>query len=132
MDRSLAFYRDLLGMKVISERIAPVDFASKVTGIPGASMKVVYVEAGGYKLELIQYLTAQGEKVDPKTNRPGVAHLCFNVDDIMKAYQELSAKGVKFQSEPVEVGGGPNKGGKAVYFLDPDGITIEFIQPPKA
>jgi lactoylglutathione lyase len=129
MDRSLAFYRDILGMEVISERTAGVDFASKVTGIPGASLRVVYVESGGYKLELIQYLTAAGERIDPKTNKPGSAHLCFNVDNIDEAYRDLQAKGVKFQSEPVTVGGGPNKGAKAVYFLDPDGFTLEFIQP---
>ncbi len=130
MDRSVAFYRDLLGMEVISERTAPAEFASKVTGIPGAELKIVYLQAGGYKLELIQYLKSVGERIDPRTNRPGSAHLAFNVDDIDRAYAELSAKGVKFQSEPQLVGGGPNKGARAVYFVDPDGFTIEFIQPP--
>lgn len=130
MERSLAFYRDLLGFEVVSERVSGAEFASKITGIPGAELKVVYVRAGGYFLELIQYLAAEGERIEPRTNRPGSAHLCFNVDDIDKAYAKLVAHGVKVQHEPVEVGGGPNKGGRAMYFLDPDGFTIEFIQPP--
>lgn len=129
MDRSLAFYRDLLGMEVISERIAPVEFASKITGIPGAELKVVYLQAGGYKLELIQYLAGQGEKIDPRTNRPGSAHLCFSVDDVDGEYERLSKAGILFRSPPQVVGGGPNKGGRGVYFVDPDGFTIEFIQP---
>ena len=30
----------------------------------------------------------------------------------------------------VYVTAGVNKGGYAVYFTDPDGITLEFVQPP--
>lgn len=130
MERSLAFYRDLLGMEVISDRIAPAEFAEKITGIPGAELRVVYVQAGGYKLELIQYLKSQGERIDPRTNRPGSVHLGFNVDDVDQAYAELTAHGVKVQSPPMLVGGGPNKGGRGLYFVDPDGITLEFTQPP--
>ncbi|MDA8218962.1 MAG: VOC family protein [Dehalococcoidales bacterium] len=130
MDRSIAFYRDLLGMELISDRVAGPEFAAKVTGIPGAALRVVYLEAIGYKLELIQYTAGQGERIDPKTNRPGSAHLCFNVEDIRRAYADLKAKGVRIQGEPMVVGGGPNKDGLTIYMLDPDGITIELIQPP--
>ncbi|MHB1006075.1 MAG: VOC family protein [Chloroflexota bacterium] len=130
MDRSLAFYRDLLGFEVISERFAPAEFASIVTGIAGASLKVVYVQAGGYRIELIQYVTAQGNILEPNTNRPGSCHIAFNVDDVQSMVGALKQKGIRFKSEPVTVGGGPNKGGRAVYFLDPDGVTLEFIQPP--
>lgn len=130
MDRSLAFYRDLLGFEAISERFAPAAFASVVTGIPGAELKVVYVQAGGYRIELIQYLASQGEKIDPATNRPGSCHIAFNVDNLDEMVGRLRAEGVRFRSEPVTVGGGPNKDGRAVYFLDPDGVTLEFIQPP--
>ena len=129
MDRSLAFYRGLLAMELISDRIAKPEFASVVTGIPGAELRVVYVQAASYKLELIQYLAAQGEPIQPRTNRPGAAHLCFSVDDIDKAYADLTAQGVRVQSPPQLIPGGPNKDGRGIYFLDPDGFTIEFIQP---
>ena len=33
---------------------------------------------------------------------------------------------------PITVNAGPNKGGLVVYTRDPDGITVEFIQRPKA
>lgn len=131
MARSLAFYRDLLGMEVISDRIAKPQFAAVMTGIPGAELRVVYVQAAGYKLELIQYLAAQGEPLQPRTNRPGSAHLCFSVDDVDRAYADLTSKGVKVQAPPQVIPGGPNKDGRGIYFLDPDGLTIEFIQPAK-
>ncbi|MCL5108781.1 MAG: VOC family protein [Chloroflexi bacterium] len=132
MDRSLAFFRDLLGMELISDRIAGPEFAGKVTGIPGAELRVVYVQAAGYKLELIQYLKQQGEKLEPRTNRPGAVHLCFSVDDVDATYAGLVARGVKVQAPPQVIPGGPNKDGRGIYCLDPDGITLEFIQPAQA
>ena len=32
----------------------------------------------------------------------------------------------------VEMTGGPNKGGKSLYSLDPDGYIVEFHQRPPA
>ena len=51
------------------------------------------------------------------------------VDDIHGEYERLNAAGVKFRSAPVPITAGRNKGGFALYFEDPDGITLEFLQP---
>ena len=46
-------------------------------------------------------------------------------------YEELLSKGVSFRSDgPVEMTDGPNKGGKSLYSLDPDGYIFEFHQRP--
>ncbi len=45
--------------------------------------------------------------------------------------RELAAKGVKFKGDPQVIPAGTNKGGLVVYLEDPDGITLEFIQPPR-
>jgi lactoylglutathione lyase len=133
MDRSLAFYRDLLGMEVISELDRSGGYASTVTGIPEAHLRIVYVEGGNHKIELIEYLNPKGRPVDMSTANPGIAHLAFEVDDLEGMYEELSAAGVTFRSEPVEVpGGGPNAGTRIVYVRDPDNFTIELIQRPEA
>jgi len=130
LDRSIAFYRDILGFELISLASREPSFAAKVTGIPGAHLKVAYVQAPGHRIELIQYLAPPGKKLDLATNNIGCGHLAFNVDDLKKMYIEMNAKGVPFKSEPLEVPAGPNKGGYAVYFTDPDGVTLEFIQAP--
>ncbi len=128
MERSIAFYREKLGFSIVNERIAPADFASVITGIRGAELKVVYIEAGGYRIELIQYLQSAGEPTDVSTNRPGSCHIAFNVDDLNAMYEDLVAQGVAFKSPPVTVTGGPNKGNLGIYLTDPDGVVIELIQ----
>jgi len=128
VERSLAFYRDLLGMELISLAEREPAFAEKVTGIPGAHLKIAYLQAPGHRLELIEYLHPPGKRLDLRTNNIGCAHVAFNVDDLHALYADLKAKGVPFKSPPMEVAAGPNKGNLAVYFTDPDGITLEFLQ----
>ena len=68
-----------------------------------------------------------------RTCNPGNAHVAFMVTDLDATYAEMKAKGVRFKSAPVEVTHGRNQGAKAVYFLDPDDVTLELIQPaPRA
>jgi catechol 2,3-dioxygenase-like lactoylglutathione lyase family enzyme len=129
-ERSVKFYTELLGMKLISLEERPQEFCEKVTGIPGARMKIAYVEGAGYKIELIQYLSPPGEKLDTRNNNVGSAHLCYNVDNLMEMCRDLGSKGVRFRGEPATVNAGPNKGGLVVYLLDPDDNNLEFIQPP--
>ena len=126
---SVAFYRDLLGFKLLSLAERPQEFAEIATGIPGAHLRVAYLEApGGHRLELIQYLRPPGVKLDMRTNNVGSAHLALNVDDLRRVYREFKAKGVRFKGEPIEVPAGPNKGNLMVYMLDPDDFTLELIQ----
>jgi catechol 2,3-dioxygenase-like lactoylglutathione lyase family enzyme len=80
-------------------------------------------------LELIEYVNPRGEPTDTTTNRPGSAHLAFQVDDLWAEYNRMKALGVRFKSEPVRIAAGPNEGGWTIYFLDPDDITLEMVQP---
>jgi catechol 2,3-dioxygenase-like lactoylglutathione lyase family enzyme len=53
------------------------------------------------------------------------------VDDIHTEFKRLKALGVKFKAEePIAIEAGVNKGGYTIYFTDPDGITLELLQPP--
>ena len=53
----------------------------------------------------------------------------FGTDDCRGTYAELSARGVRFKSQPVSITHGRNTGAKGVYLFDPDDITLELIQP---
>ncbi len=43
----------------------------------------------------------------------------------------LAALGARPLSQPNEITAGINKGGRAVYLHDPDGITLELVQPAR-
>jgi catechol 2,3-dioxygenase-like lactoylglutathione lyase family enzyme len=128
LERSLHFYCGLLGLKVKIEAERSGPDVEGITGIRGAKLKIGFLALDDFTLELIQYVSPVGEKLDLKTNNVGCAHLAFYVGDIEKAYDFLSAKGVRFKSKPNQIKAGPLAGGKAVYLFDPDGITLELMQ----
>lgn len=131
LDRSVAFYRDILGFKLIKVEEPKATRARKL-GVPGAVIQIAVLEYGqGYQVELIQYL----EPASPNTygepvNSLGQVHISFKVDDIMKEIQRMSELGVEFVGgNDCEVNAdGPLKGWKWVYFKDPDGTNLELIE----
>ena len=134
IDQSIEFYRDTLGLELLRRRETDADYIGLQTGYPGVKLAAASFKPSAdspQSMEVVQYLTHSGEPIKLATNRPGSSHLCLTVDDIHSAYSALSAKGVKFRSEPVTITSGPNEGGCVIYLYDPDGYTIELFQPPK-
>jgi lactoylglutathione lyase len=134
IERSVAFYRDVLGMRLVNRRTGTASYLATVTGFEGARLEIAYLQpaAGGSMLELLQYVSHPAPATDRATNRPGNGHLCFKVDDIQAACAELRRRGVTLVSEPTEITAGSHAGGWAVYLRDPDGFTVELYQGPSA
>lgn len=134
LERSLSFYRDVLGLEVVGEQLGTADYLATVTGFPEVRLRMAFVRAPGgddHILELLEYASHPGEPTPRETNRPGNGHLCFIVDDAEAVYRELQAKGVQFMSAgPALITAGVNRGALAAYLRDPDGFTIEIFQPP--
>ena len=135
LDRSIAFYRDLLGLELIAQWDSAQPYLRAIVAYPDAELRIALLrlpatEAGpGHHIELLEYRRPRGQRGDPNTYNPGNGHVAFMVEDIDRTYAELSAKGVRFKSAPVPITHGRNTGAKGVYLFDPDDITLELIQP---
>ena len=131
-DRSIAFYRDNLGMELVADRVVPGGgYVEAVTGVAGARVRIVHLQGHGFNLELLEYEEPRGDTRAREPNHAGSAHMAFVVDDCDAVCSELAAKGVPVRSaggHPQTVTGGPNDGGKCVYLEDPDGNPVELVQ----
>jgi catechol 2,3-dioxygenase-like lactoylglutathione lyase family enzyme len=137
LERSVQFYQNVLGMELVHRQEQANPYTRKLVGYPDAHLRVAQLRIqvapltrSGHLLELVEYVLPQGQRVDTRTFNPGTAHLAFQVDDIHVEYKRLVDLGVRFRSEPVAIEAGINRGGYTVYFLDPDEITLELVQPP--
>lgn len=134
IERSIEFYRDTLGMTLVGRReCVDEGYVAKQTGYTGVKLSVASFRIrpdSPNSLEVVEYLNHTGEPADTSTNRPGGTHLCLLVDDLSAAYENLLSQGVRFRSDPVEITAGPNKGGKVIYFFDPDNYVLEMFEPP--
>ena len=137
MDRSLAFYRDALGLEVHFDVVLDaVDYVREVLGVTMRDARVVYLRVPGSEgvfVELIEYRGTDGRPVVPRAWDPGTGHLCFHVSDAAALHARVTASGFRSRSSGVAtIPIGPNKGGRAAYLLDPDGYHIELFQRPPA
>lgn len=135
LDRSLSFYRDLLGCEVIATQEKQGGYLAAIVGYPDAHVRMAHLRAPGgeHVIELFEYLSPAGERAAVEPRNVGASHLCFLVSDLRALYDQLVERGVtSFVSPPVEVDTGINRGGVGLYLRDPDGITVELFQPPAA
>jgi lactoylglutathione lyase len=137
LDRSLSFYRDLLGLELVAQWESSQPYLRTIVGFPDAELRIALLRVpgsdggvSGHHIELLEYRQPRGTRGDPRTCNPGNVHVAFAVTDLAVTYRDLSARGVRFKSAPVAIAHGRNAGGQAVYLWDPDDITLELIQPP--
>ncbi len=134
LDRSVGFFTEALGFALLHRGPRDPAVIEKVVGVPGADIEVAYVQApGGHRLELIQYKgPADRGQVKSRPCDSGFAHIAFDVDDLDGVLAAAAAWQVAPLNPPQDMLTGPNKGGRVVYTRDPDGVTVEFIQRPRA
>jgi catechol 2,3-dioxygenase-like lactoylglutathione lyase family enzyme len=130
LERSLVFWRDVLGFEFSHIAHQKGELAREITGIEGAEIKLAVLKTpGGHKIELLEYLAPADRK---RTNfRPcdvGFVHVALLVEDLDVVLGRIAASGYKAAGKPQTLTRGPNAGKRAVYVRDPDGTTIELMQ----
>lgn len=137
MEKTKRFYTRILGLEIALETsIDDSEFARGV-GSPGTKVLATFFAVPGTAtlIETFQFLSPDSRPVAPgaKPTDMGVGHICFEVEDIDKAYNELRSKGVEFASTPVTISPThPKAGGiRWCYFYGPDRERLEILQMPK-
>jgi catechol 2,3-dioxygenase-like lactoylglutathione lyase family enzyme len=131
LERSLAFWRDVLGFELSHTAHQTGEMAREITGVPGAELKLAVVKTpGGHKIELLEYLAPVERKrdIDLRPCDVGSVHVALIVDDLRATLERIAVSGWKAAGKPQTLQSGPNAGKRVVYVRDPDGITIEFMQ----
>ncbi len=113
-------YKEVLGLPVVERET-----------LRDRKLNVLKLKAGETVLELLE--AQPGEDVISKfiaARGPGIHHLCFEVEDIDAATEELKAKGYTTLHPKAR----PGAGHALVNFLKPKetlGVLIELNQPPR-
>jgi catechol 2,3-dioxygenase-like lactoylglutathione lyase family enzyme len=137
LERSIGWYTRVLGLELVHRQRQENAYTQVLVGIPGAVLEIAQFAVPGvpparstHMLELVQYLTPAGGALGPlAASTIGCAHLALLVPDIHARYERMLARGVVFRNPPVAITEGANAGGFACYFRDPDGITLELLEP---
>lgn len=108
MERSQKFYTEVVGLRPLSM-------------VPNGSMS--FLDAGGVCIILCR----QDTPIDQSAQGPNMVHHSFIVDreTYETLHEHLAEKGVAVEFEEDRRGGAVN--GPRLYFRDPDGTALEFI-----
>ena len=122
IDDALTVYRDVLGATSVTEKRA----------LPEFGVTVCFVNLPNSQIELLEPL-GEGSVISAfleKNPRGGQHHVCFEVEDIQAARDEMRAKGAAVLGT-----GEPRIGahGVPVIFIHPKdmgGVLVELMQTP--
>ena len=135
IERSLAFYRDGLGLAVLERGVEANERIGTVLGLPGARLRFADLALeDGRIVELLEYESPAGRPLRPQPNDPGAAHVALAVDDVERALRRLRDLGFPSRSAPVLLDDhdGRWQDVTIAYVDDPDGFVVELIQRPVA
>ncbi len=138
MDKSIAFYRDAMGLAINAPPIgaAPTDRLSLrenlnvTTNTPGATFRPTYFRLPGHEdwgMELLQFGNIERNPVRPRPQDPGATVLILQVQDLDSLLNRMKGGGATVVTPggaPVRVGGRT----RAILLQDLDGMYIELDQ----
>ena len=117
MEKSLAFWRDALGIHLHELRDVPAE-KSQVAFLPLDGAEVELVQPTSDDSGIAKYLAKRG---------PGMHHICLEVDDISAMLADLKAKNVRLINEEPRLAAD----GKKYAFIHPEatgGVLVELYQ----
>jgi catechol 2,3-dioxygenase-like lactoylglutathione lyase family enzyme len=132
MDRSIHFYRDLLGMKLSYDKLREnVPSYDQVMGLNDVKVRVALLADPSEEstIALLQYHNPAPRKREMGNLFVGTSILCLETTDIDSDYGRLISAGVRFSSSPVDVIRDGKLAARLTYAFDPDDIVVELYQP---
>jgi catechol 2,3-dioxygenase-like lactoylglutathione lyase family enzyme len=135
LDRSVAFYSDVLQFQKVSETEVDGDSYEHVAGVFGLRLRIARLRLGGEYIELMEFLAPKGRPApaDSRSNDRWFQHVAIIVSDMDRAYQRLREHKVQHASPGPQLLPAWNKsagGIRAFYFRDPDGHALEILSFP--
>lgn len=137
MVRSVAFYRDVLTFKPISDVEVDGPEYDQLWGIFGVRARVVRLQLGEQQLELIEFLSPPDVRPIPVpsySNDLWFQHVAIVVGDMEAAWAQLRKHHVRQISprpQTIPVSNAAAAGIKAIKFRDPDGHNLELLWFPE-
>ena len=129
MERSLVFYRDLLGLTIERNMNESGQYINNMLSMKDVSVNTVKMSASDKGPTLIELLEFKSHPQKSKNNfdvsKIGTSHVALTVNDLDQMYSKLTAVGVKFNAPPQY---SPDGYAKVTFCHDPDNIPIELVQ----
>jgi catechol 2,3-dioxygenase-like lactoylglutathione lyase family enzyme len=131
-ERSLAFYRDVLGLHVAGESFNAGTEQENLSGVPGARVRITSLRgANGPGVEFLEYVAPKGGRPFPDATSADLVHweITLEVSDVAEVAARAKAFGAELVSRGVSDIEALGLGGRrAAIVRDPDGHAVRLVQ----
>ena len=126
MEKSIQFYRDLLGLKIVRDMNEKGEYIDNMLSLDRVHVHTVKLSAAQGDT-LIELLNFKSHKDNQHRNfyTIGASHVAFTVNNIEELYKTLSKSNIKFNTPPQK---SPDGLVKVTFCNDPDGTPVELVQ----
>ncbi len=129
LERSLRFYRDLLGFSAEHELEVGGEPTDTLLRLRGTKLRALYLARDGVRIELLHFASPPAPPARGRVmNESGLTHLSFRVADLDGMLAALRTAGVRVLEDTVLRF--PEFRSAACFIADPDGQLIELVQAP--
>ncbi|OGW65593.1 MAG: glyoxalase [Nitrospirae bacterium RIFCSPLOWO2_02_FULL_62_14] len=111
MDQTINFYTDVLGLEVMERKTSP----------RGSHLAFLKVPNSEELIELCSFPPS-----GPVTVQEDLVHLAFEVDNLDRTIEALTAKGIRITDGPTR----SSSGSRFIFIGAPDGYEVELIERP--
>jgi len=111
MDRTIAFYTDILGLEVLERKTSP----------RGSHLAFLRVPNSDELIELCSFPPS-----GPVTVQADLVHLAFQVESLDDTIASLKQKGITITDGPTKT----SSGSRFIFIDAPDGYEVELIERP--
>ena len=111
MDQTINFYTDVLGLEVMERKTSP----------RGSHLAFLKVPNSEELIELCSFPPSGPVKV-----QEDLVHLAFEVDNLDRTIEALTAKGIRITDGPTR----SSSGSRFIFIDAPDGYEVELIERP--
>lgn len=123
LDRTIEFYRDVLGLEVLDRFSVSGEAFSAAVGVEEATGRFAHLDAGGARVELVEYEPEDEARLAADVNQPGAKHVGLAVEDLDAFYEGLP-EAVETTSEPRTTASGT----RILFLRDPEGNLVEVLE----
>lgn len=109
MEQTIVFYRDILGLRVLSRKTSPRGSHLVFLAVPNSE-------------ELIELCSFQSS--GPVRVQEDLIHLAFEVEDLDETIDQLKTKNIPITDGPTRT----SSGSRFIFIDAPDGYEIELIE----
>ena len=124
IDKSIEFYRDMLGLKYIGVFLEMPGEMAKKGVIFSQGFKLHGFQAGTSMVKLVETINPPSGEQGMLDSTTGIRYMTFFVEDVDALYDELLAKGADFVGKPLKI---EARNVTIAMLRDPDGNHVELV-----